>query len=274
MYLFVKLVFSAAFVMVLTGAARAQMYRNTIGLSLGTFRLRSLDQQASVLEYTGNALPLIGLTYRHQSENTRFNLRLSGGAGTMNPTRFGPRTYTTPMGEGKTYSYQISSMMYVFDLEADYLRRVSSAEATKLSTWVGGSIRESAWYADEVGNFPWIVNTATLAPVVQTDYAFQPNHSLSLRIDLAVFGLISRAIWSNFPKSTQATNAEAYFKQGTRPAVVGKLGNVNVQVGYSYRLSSRMTVGATYRARYLSYPDPRPVRAVSSSISVDSEFHF
>lgn len=255
-------------------SANAQTYKNTIGLSIGTFRLRSLDQQASVLEYTGHAFPLVGLTYRHWSENSRFNLRLTGGAGTMNPSRFGPRTYTTPMGEGKTYSYQISSTMYVFDLEADYLRRIGSAEPGKLTTWVGGSIRESAWYADEVGNFPWIVNTATLAPVVQADYAFQPNHSLTLRIDMAVLGLISRAIWSNFPKTTDDTNVGAYFRQGTRVTTAGKLGNVNVQVGYSYRLSPRMSLGATYRGRYLSYPDPRPVRAVSGSISIDGEVHF
>lgn len=274
MQFFLKTFFYIALTTGLALPASAQTYKNTIGLSLGTFRLRSLDQQASVLEYTGNAFPLIGLTYRHQSENSRFNLRLSGGAGSMNPTRFGARGYTTPMGDGKTFTYQISSTMYAFDLEADYLRRVGSSEPGRLTTWVGGSVRESAWYADEVGNFPWIINTATVSPVVQTDYAFQPNHSLSLRVDLAVFGLISRAIWSNFPKSTDDSNVEAYFKQGTRTATVGKLGNVNVQFGYSYRLSSRMSVGATYRARYLSYPDPRPVRAVSSSVSVDGEFHF
>lgn len=274
MHSLLKTFFYIALATGLALSAKAQTYKNTIGLSLGTFRLRSLDQQASVLEYTGSAFPLVGLTYRHQSENARFNLRLSGGAGTMNPSRFGARSYTTPMGDGKTFTYQISSAMYAFDLEADYLRRVGSSEPGRLTTWVGGSVRESAWYADEVGNFPWIINTATVSPVVQTDYAFQPNHSLSLRVDLAVFGLISRAIWSNFPKSTDDSNAEAYFKQGTRTATVGKLGNVNLQFGYSYRLSSRMSVGATYRARYLSYPDPRPVRAVSSSVSVDGEFHF
>ena len=270
----INLFLSISFALGLGLSASAQTYQNTIGLSIGTFRLRSLDQQASVLEYTGSAFPLVGLTYRHLSENARFNLRLTGGAGTMNPTRFGPRTYTTPMGEGKTFTYQISSTMYVFDLEADYLRRVGSGEPGKFTTWIGGSVRESAWYADEIGNFPWIVNTATITPVVQTDYTFQSNHSLTLRIDMAVLGLISRAIWSNFPKSTTDNNAAAYFKQGTRVATVGKLGNVNVQVGYSYRLSSHMSVGATYRARYLSYPDPRPVRAVSSSISIDGEVHF
>ncbi|WP_420151048.1 hypothetical protein [Spirosoma sp.] len=274
MYPPIKLVVSIGLILIVRMSANGQTYQNTIGLSLGTFRLQSLDQQASVLQYAGNVLPLVGLTYRHLSENSRVNLRLTGGAGTINPTRFGARTYTTPIGKDKTYSYQISSTMYVFDLEADYLRRVGSAELGKFNTWVGGSVRESAWYADEVGNFPWIVNTATLAPVVQTDYAFQPNHNLTLRIDMAVLGLISRAIWSNFPKSTKDTNVGAYFKQGTQLATVAKLVQANVQFGYSYRISPRMSLGATYRARYLSYPGPRPVRAVSSSISLDGEVHF
>lgn len=274
MHPFVKLFLGTALATTLAGPVSAQTYQNTIGLSVGTFRLRSLDQQASVLEYTGNALPLVGLMYRHQSENTKFNLRLSGGAGIMNPTRFGPRTYTTAVGEGKEFTYQISSAMYAVDLEADYLRRVGPVEPTRLTTWVGGSIRESAWYADEVGNMPWLVNTATFSPVVQTDYAFQTNHSLSIRVDMAVVGLITRAIWSNFPKSTDDTNVEAYFKQGIRATTVGKLGNVNLQIGYSYRLSPRLSVGAIYRARYLSYPDPRPIRALSSALSLEGEVHF
>lgn len=274
MHSYIKLFLGTVFSMALIGPARAQTYHNTIGLSFGTFRLRALDQQASVLEYGGNALPLIGLTYRHQSENTRFNLRLSGGAGTMNPTRFGPRTYTTPMGDGKPFTYQISSAMYAVELEADYLRRVGPAEPTRLTTWVGGSIRESAWYASEVGNMPWLVNTALVSPVVQTDYSIRPDHSLFIRVDLAVVGLITRAIWSNFPKSTGDSNVAAYVKQGTRATTIGKLGNVNIQVGYSYRLSPRLSVGATYRARYLAYPDPRPVRALSSALSLEGEVHF
>ncbi|UHG89625.1 hypothetical protein [Spirosoma oryzicola] len=274
MHTFHKLFFILSFITRLVSPASAQTYKNTIGLSLGTFRLRMLDQQASVLEYTGRALPLVGLTYRHQSERARFNLRLSGGVGEMNPTRFGARTYTTPTGDGNEFSYQISSTMYAFNLEADYFRRVGPVEPTKLSTWVGGSLRESAWYADEVGNFPWLVNTATLSPVVQTDYAFQPNHSLSLRLDMAVLGLITRAIWAGYPKSTDDSNVAAYFKQGTRPTAVGKLSHVNVQFGYSYRLSPRMSVGATYRARYVSYPVPRPVRAVSSNVSLEGEVNF
>ncbi|GAB4017447.1 hypothetical protein [Spirosoma koreense] len=274
MNFFINLVVSATLFIGLMASASGQAYQNTIGLSVGTFRLRSLDQQASVLEYTGNVWPLIGLSYRHQSDRSRVNLRLSGGAGQMNPTRFGARTYTTPVGDGKTYSYQISSAMYTVALEADYLRRVGSAEPGKLTTWVGGSLQEAAWYADEVGNFPWIVNTVSLAPVVQTDYAFQANHSLSLRVDMAVLGLISRAIWSNFPKSTRDTNVSAYFKQGTHATTVGKLANVNVQVGYRYSLSSRLSIGATYRVRYLSYPDPQPIRAVSRTLSLDGEVHF
>jgi hypothetical protein len=91
---------------------------------------------------------------------------------------------------------------------------------------------------------------------------------------MAVVGLITRAIWASFPKSTNDNNAVAYLKQGTHATTVGKLGNVNVQVGYAYDNSPRFSVGATYRGRYLSYPDPRPVRALSSSISLEGEVHF
>ncbi len=276
MNLLTKTFLNVALVSTVGITATAQSYQNSIGLSVGTFRLRTLDQQASSLRYTGTIQPLFGLSYRHHSDNSRFNLRLSGGAGQMNPERFGARTYTTTFADGKPYSYQISSELYHVSLEADCLRRVGSgsAEPGRLSTWIGGSFQESALYADEVANFPWLVNTATLAPVVQTDYAFASNHTLTLRIDIAVVGLVTRAIWASFPKSTSDNNVSAYFKQGTRPAIVGKLGNVNVQFGYAYRVSPRMSVGATYRARYLSANEPRPIRALASSVSLEGEVHF
>jgi hypothetical protein len=129
-------------------------------------------------------------------------------------------------------------------------------------------------YADEVANFPWVLNTTTFSPVVQTDYSIGAGHALTLRVDMAVVGLITRAIWAGFPKSTSDNNVVAYFKQGTRPATVGKLGSVNVQLGYTYRLSPRLSIGATYRARYLSYPDPRPIRALSRSVAIESQVHF
>ena len=274
MNLLVKIVVNAAIAAVVGLPAPAQSYRNSIGLSVGTFRLRTLDQQASPLRYGGTIQPLYGLSYRHHTDRSRFNMRLAGGLGTMNPDRFGARTYTTKFGDGTPFSYQISSELYHVHLEADYLRRVGSAEPGRFNTWVGGSLQESAWYADEVGNMPWMVNTATLSPVVQTDYAFASNHSLTLRVDMAVVGLITRAIWSNFPKSTSDNNVLAYFKQGIHSATVGKLGNVNVQFGYNYRVSPRLSVGATYRGRYLSYPDPRPIRALSSSLSLEGEVYF
>ncbi|MVM38516.1 hypothetical protein GO730_14705 [Spirosoma sp. HMF3257] len=254
--------------------ASAQTYRNSIGLSVGTFRLHSLDEQASPLRYAGLVKPLFGLSYCHHSENSRVNLRLSGGAGTLTPDRFGTRTYTTKFDDGTPYTYQISSELYHINLEADYLRRIGPAEPTRVTTWVGGSFQESLVYADEVANFPWVVNTATLSPVIQSDYGFASNHSLTVRVDMAVVGLITRAIWASFPKSTRDNNVIAYFKQGTHPATVSKLGNVNLQFGYTYRISPRFSLGANYRARYLSYPDPRPIRSLSSSVSLEGEVHF
>jgi hypothetical protein len=256
------------------GRGVAQTYRNSLGLSVGTFQIRTLDQQASPLRYVGNVYPLYGFRYHHHSDRSQFNLRLSGGMGTMNPERFGTRTYSTKFGDGTPFSYQISSELYHVNVEADYLRRIGSGEPDRFNTWVGGSVNESLFYADEVANFPWVVHTATFSPVLQADYALGASHSLTLRVDMAVVGLITRAIWASFPKSTGDNNVVAYFKQGTHPATGSKLGNVNVQLGYTYRLSPRLSAGATYRARYLSYPDPRPIRALTSSLSLEGDVHF
>ncbi|MGV3556899.1 hypothetical protein [Larkinella arboricola] len=270
-----RILFTISFLLTVFGRpAYAQRHSNAVGISVGTLTLRMLDQQASPLRYRGTIRPVFGLRYGHASDRSRFNLRLSGGAGSMNPERFGSRSYATPFPDGKTFTYDVSSVFYSATIEADYLRRVNSPDNATGNLWVGGALQESMWYADEVANFPWVMNTATVAPVVQYDYPFQPRHTLTLRVDLAVFGLITRAIYANFPKSTDDTNVGAYFKQGTRTATINKLGNVNVQLGYGFRVNSRISLGAFYRVRYLSYPLPRPIRAVSSTLSLESEVRF
>ncbi|ADB38127.1 hypothetical protein [Spirosoma linguale] len=255
-------------------SALAQEYRHAVGISVGTFNLQSLDKQASPLRYSGSIRPHFGLAYRHMGENSRFSLRLSGGTGSMNPERFGARTFSTTFPDGKPFSYQVSSELYNATLEADYLQRVSSPDNAHSAVWVGGAFQESAWYASEVANFPWLVNSATFSPVVQLDHTFTSRHSFTIRVDMALIGLITRAIYANFPKSTSDNNVSAFFRQGTRTELAGKLKNVNLQVGYSYRLSPRMNVGAGYRVRYFSYPSPEKIRAVSSTLYLDSEFRF
>lgn len=166
MNLLVKIFLCLAVLATAGPTATAQSYRNSIGLSVGTFRLRTFDQQASPLRYAGTVYPLYGFSYRHHTDRSQFNLRLAGGAGTMNPDCFDPRTYTTQFGDGTPFSYQIASELYHVSFEADYLRRIGAAEPGRLNTWVGGSVGESFLYADEVANFPWVVNTATVSPVV------------------------------------------------------------------------------------------------------------
>ncbi len=252
----------------------AQSYRHRIGVSVGTFGLRALDQQASPLLYVARIRPLYGLTYHHQAARSQFALRLAGGLGTMNPDRFGPRTYSTTLSDGTPFVYQISSQLYHLNLEADYLRRIVGHERHHFTAWVGGSIGEAMLYSDEVANFPWVVNATTFSPTVLTTYTIGAGHRLMARADVAVAGLITRAIWANFPKSTGDNNVVAYFKQGTHPATVDKLGNVNLQLGYSHQLSPRLRLAATYRARYLTYSDPRPIRTLISSLSLQGEVHF
>lgn len=262
-------------ILVLGGSpANAQSYRHSIGLSAGTFGLHTFDQQASPLQYVAKISPLYGLTYHHYAPRSQFALRLAGGIGTMNPDRFGSRSYSTTFSDGTSFTYEISSHLFHLNLEADYLRRIVGHEKGHFSAWVGGSIGESLLYADEVANFPWVVNAATFSPLILTNYTFGMGHRLILRADIAVAGLVTRAIWANFPKSTSDNNVIAYFKQGTHPAKVGQLGNVNLQLGYSYQLNPHLSLAATYRAQYLSYPVPRPIRILTSSLSLQGEIHF
>jgi hypothetical protein len=258
------------------GAALAQTKpRNTVGLTLGWQNFRMVDQHASPLQYGTNSIfPRIGLTYAHQNNTSFYEIKLSGSKGNLNPARFGARNYVTKWSGTDSFQYQISSAFINANVEASYYRNMGSLSSSKTQYWVGAKLHESAYYGDEVANFPWVLNTLDLSPSFALDYRPAEQHQIGFKVDIAVVGLVTRAVYSLFPKSNKDKNVPAYLKQGTRLASIDKYQKVHFQVDYKYKVSKHVEVGAAYRLKWMHYSYPKSLKALDKHFDINFAYTY
>jgi hypothetical protein len=243
--------------------------RNEVGLSISWQNFQFLDKHSSPLKYGTNSLfPKVGLYYHKETSRSVFNVHVRGSLGNIYPTRFGARTYQSKLNNTDSFQYQVSSQLIHADIEASYFKKINPLSNDKLTYLVGGTINETAYYADKVANTPWLLNVVDIAPSFQLNYLPQIKHSLSMKLDLFVLGVITRPIYALFPKSSKDKNVPAYFKQGTSLASLNRFQKVAFQFGYQYQLTNKFAVGVEYRLKWMHYSLPKSIRTIDKSFEV------
>lgn len=243
--------------------------KNEVGLTISWQNFQFSDKHSSPLKYGTNSLfPKVGLFYNKETNASVFHVHLKGALGNIYPSRFGARTYQSNVNGVDSFQYQVSSKFIHADVEAGYFRKIKPLSNDQFTYLVGGTINETAYYADKVANTPWLLNVVDLAPGFRMNYLPQAKHSLSLKLDLSVFGLITRPIYALFPKSNKDKNVPAYFKQGTRSGSLNKFQKIAFQVSYQYQVTKKFAAGAEYRLKWMHYSLPKPIRTVDKSFEV------
>lgn len=264
-----RITLMACFALLIASAQAQRKPTNQIGITLGWQNFQFLDKHASPLKYGTNSLfPSLGLYYSHQTDQSYYNIKVSGAKGTANALRFGAREYKTKWSSKDSFQYQVSSQFINANIEATYFRNIRSLSTDKTQYWVGGSLNESAYYADEVANFPWMVNTLDLSPAFQMQHTTYTKHSIGFKVDLAAIGLVTRSVYSLFPKSNKDKNVPAYLKQGTRLASVNKYQKVNLQFNYQFQMTKHFAVGAEYRLKWMHSTYPKHLRALDKHFDI------
>ena len=200
--------------------------------------------------------------------------KVSGAIGQANALRFGARNYKTKWSNTDSFQYQIASQFINANIEATYLRNIRSLSTDKTQYWVGGKLNESAYYASEVANFPWMVNAVDLGPMFQVTHTLFIKHIIGIKVDLAALGWVTRAIYSFYPKSNKDKNVPAYFKQGTRLAGINKYQRVNVQLQYQYQITNHFAVGAAYWLKWMRYTYPKELRILDKHFDVNFTYTY
>jgi hypothetical protein len=268
----IYLVFAA--LCALQGSAQTKP-RNSIGLTVGWQNFTVLDKHVSPLRYSTNSLfPKLGLFYNKETNRSILDVQVSASKGTIHPSRFGERRYKAVWSAKDSFQYSLGSKFIHANIEASYLRNVSSLSTDKFNYWVGGTLKEAAYYGDEVASSDWLLNVADLAPSFQIGYLPLNNHKLTIRVDLSVLGVITRPIYALFPKSNKDKNLPSYFKQGTQLASLDKFQKVNFQVGYQYQVGRHFAAGVLYRLKWLHYSLPADVRAVDKQFDIKLSYTY
>ena len=246
--------------------------QNSLGLSIGIQNLKFNDQLASPLIYKAKSFPLVGLNYTRQNANTYMRYKISVGQGKASPDKFGARQYKTKWSDKDSFQYTVSSVFINANIEGTFLKRISLANSGNFAYWLGGTINEQAYYADQVANFNWLINSATIAPTARVDYNYNPNQSISLKVDFAALSLVTRTIYGLFAKSNVDKNVPAYFKQGTHLQTVDKFQHINIEVEYKYYASKRVIIGGSYIARWFHSSYPMDVNGIDSRFNVNFDY--
>jgi hypothetical protein len=114
---------------------------NSIGISLGWQNFTFLDKHVSPLTYSTNSLfPKIGLFYNKQAGHSILNVQLAASKGSINPTRFGERSYKVVWNQNDSFQYNLASGFVHAGIEASYLLNVSSLSDHNVHYWVGGTV--------------------------------------------------------------------------------------------------------------------------------------
>jgi hypothetical protein len=258
------------FIFIFTTYAQLTPFKKrAVGLSVGLQQFKVLDQHASPLTYSTNTVfPKVGLSFGRQTNRSAFDIELSGSMGQLMPEKYGSRTYKTTITGTDSFQYSLSSPFMHTNLKASYLKNLHPVSSSNLSYWAGGVLNESAYYGDAVANMPWLLNTADLSPAMHVHYNSYSQHSLGVKFDFAVVGLITRATYSLFAKSNKNKNVAAYVKQGTRVVSLNKFRKANLQLYYQYQVSRHFALGTAYSIRWMQISEPKRLRAIDKNLDL------
>jgi hypothetical protein len=235
-------------------------YRHEYTAGGGPMLRVMLDRQASPLTYQAKG-PAFQLGYTYRRRNSRLVADVQPIFGRDLAKRYGLRDYNNGIG-----SYAIQSVYYDLSLGLRYLRRLPTTNPNKLRVFAGLGVQNRLQVSDEVANLYWGMNVAGLYAEGRAEYDLTPQQHLTAEVSVPGLAAVTRHTHANFPKSTDESNFQAFFTQGTQWASVDKLQEVHTSVRYQYTLFRRFNVGARYRFHWLHYAEPRPIRTYDWSL--------
>ncbi|MBS1653786.1 MAG: hypothetical protein JSU05_02990 [Bacteroidetes bacterium] len=246
--------------------------QSSLSLSAQLQEFKFLDIHASPLLYKTSLSPCLTLSYAHQSKRSIFSTSLTGSTGNANPERFGSRFYS-PGNNASEDSFTLSSGFVSVQFETAYLRKFRKSKNENLSYWLGAQLKETAFYADEVADFPWLMNDISLSPLFKAIY-YQKKNTIDVELGASVLSAVSREIYALFPKSATDNNVISFFKQGTGICSINKFQHLHFKANYFYSVSKRIEAGATYSLQWMHCNYPKRIQATDAHIGLAIKYIF
>jgi hypothetical protein len=256
-------------------AAKAQQHKFTVGL--GYQRTWMLDKQASPLKYQTSEKTIL-LGYDHTGSKSVFGAQLSGALGSFFPTGFKGRQMYDPGynddGIPKQDSFNIPGTLYNGKIKLSYLRQATSGYNVigkgKLYShnYIGASLNNQVFYSDNIVRTGWI-NAASFNAEYLHTATLNNNHFFNLKISIPLFSQNTRLPYHNTISSPSGEgNLKTFFKQGSKFAWLANFQSIQVDAGYEYSLSNRVSMGIRYFGQWLHYAKEKPINIIQNNIGI------
>lgn len=237
-----------------------------IGLKAGWTQAFIADQHSSPLLYQVNTMNF-GALYQQQS-NHLFEIGLLLNIGTSQAQNIGKRVGTladAPDIYGESESYEVEANPFLSflggDLSIKMLWPLNDRHHLGLST----NLR---YMKSGIGLDDWHYTQLDLSP----EYAFAiPLFAgqLTASFSLPVLAGIVRPNYSLDPSLPNLTNYyRGYLRTGSSITSLHQLINPRLGVGYTWSFNNNRDIGIQYSAKWISYPDPRPVRIFEQGVDL------
>lgn len=260
-------------------AASAQ--RNRLQVGLGYQKTWVVDKQASPLAYQSGQ-KTFSLGYENKSDKALFNLELQGALGDFFPGGHPGRKWYDPGynedGTPRQDSNFLVGTLYQARFRAGYLRSIDghgngSAEGKSHSlNYAGASISNQLFYTDNIVRAAWL-NSTSADLVYQHVRNFEKGHRFTLKITIPIFAYNTRLPYHSTVSSPGGdSQVKTIYKQGSRFASIVDFQNVQLNAGYDYAVSRKLSIGLHYFGQWLHYNYEKPVTLYQNNISLITSF--
>jgi len=236
--------------------------KNSIGVSLGLSDFHVRDEMASPLTYRGTGITGC-LEYKRKGEKSIHTAGLSGYYDIL----------TTNFAKYDAENYRVG-------FRYNYLHRISELSIFKnnFKIYVGGGVYSFLNYSHykeyiskiELINVPWYWSHSAEFSFL-FDYFISHSNHVTLQFYLPIISNVSRPAYSSFGRELNRVGVVKLF--GVM-APFWKNPNVQINVGFNYRINTWLKIFAQYNFQYASYSEPRKVAMYMNNLRTGTKFLF
>jgi hypothetical protein len=241
------------------------------GFGLGYQSRQLLDEQKSALVYHSNEY-LGTLFFKNEKEKSLFLTSLDFSFGSFEARhKPGRQLYSVDYdiyGNATIDSMPVTSGIITGKFNMTYMRNFSNGVFRWLA---GGTLQDQLIYPE---NYIGLLNSLSLNAALGVSKKIHENHTVSAKLELPVLALNTRLPWHNTATDPVKSELSTFFKKGTRLVSLDKYQSIQFNLNYSFRLSTRMTLGVDYAFDWIRIPYYQPMKSYVNQISIFTSYNF
>ncbi|MCB9282908.1 MAG: hypothetical protein H6563_02455 [Lewinellaceae bacterium] len=238
--------------------------RHSLGIHAGLSPYWVYDQAASPLLYF-HQLYQLGLSYRAETPNQLWDLRLQGGFGPSHALGVGEREVRfmerDAYGVTDTFNVPVRGQAIQGELALGWAYRIRPHLA------VGVLLADDLYYPQGFVT-PGLANMAWLAPRVQWDLPIGKTSRLDVTASTPIVAFVSRLPYHGSVSQPEKSALAGFFSQNTTLNTLNRFQRLDLSVGYQFQVSRKLTLGAEWSLIALQHTRMLDLRMIRHAFGI------